>query len=103
MGGSMAAIKSEAAKLLTIEKGAAGKPDIRMFDVASINDHITRSLSVLKPEEKVAFVAYADGQGVKGAIVGRLDAGPGEMCWTVFTEKPYDGPFTWGAGVTWKF
>lgn len=96
-------IKSAASSLVTVAKGEPGLPDVRMFDVASINKHIDASLSALDPGKRVAFVAYADGEGVKGAIVGRIDAGiPGELKWTVFATKPYAGSFAWGAGVKWS-
>ena len=103
MGGSMGAINAETAKVVTVERGVAGKPDVRIFDLQAINDHITKSMSVLGPTDKVAFIAYADGQGVKGAIVGRLETEiPGELKWTLFAEKPYGGAFIWGAGVKWS-
>lgn len=98
-----ALIVGEPSNIITIEKGVAGKPDTRMFDVASINDHITKSMGALGPSEKVAFIAYADGQGVKGAIVGRLSDGiPGDLKWTVFATRPYSGGFEWGMGLRWS-
>jgi hypothetical protein len=96
-------IYNDASKVITVAKGAAGEPDVRMFDLASVNQHIESSMAALDPGKKVAFIAYADGQGVKGAIVGRIDAKiPGEVKWTVFAERPYSGQFTWGAGVKWS-
>lgn len=96
-------VVGEPAKIVTLEKGLSGRPDTRMFDVASINDHITKSLSALGPGEKAAFIAYADGEGVKGAIVGRLSDGiPGDLKWTVFATKTYKGSFEYGAGLKWS-
>ena len=99
---SLDLIKSSAASIVTVEETPEGQPNIRMFDVASINRHIEASMSALGPGEKVAFIAYADGEGVKGALVGRIDSPiPGELKWTVFAEVAYSGPFTWGAGLKW--
>lgn len=96
-------IVGEAASIVTIEKGVQGRPDTRTFDVASINDHITKSMAAIGPGEKVAFIAYADGEGVKGAIVGRISDGiPGDLKWTVFATKPYQGSFEWGMGLRWS-
>ena len=95
-------IKSSAASIVTVEETPDGQPNIQMFDVASINRHIEASMAALNPGEKVAFVAYADGEGVKGALVGRIDSPiPGELRWTVFASLPYAGSFEWGAGLRW--
>lgn len=100
---SAAAIRNEAASLITVEKGVTGAPDVRIFDMQSINKHIEDSMSLLDPGKRVAFIAYMDGEGVKGAIVGRIDSGiPGDLRWTVFATKPYSGSFTYGAGVKWS-
>jgi hypothetical protein len=101
--GSEPLIKSDAANVITVGTPVSGQPDQRIFDVASINQHITDSLSALPPDKKVAFVAYADGEGVKGVIVGKItDKLPGEIDWTVLAEKPWNGAFQWGAGVRWS-
>ena len=95
--------KGSAASIVTVEETPEGRPNIRMFDVASINRHIESSIATMNPGDKVAFIAYADGQGVKGTLVGRIDSQiPGELKWTVFAELPYAGSFTWGAGLRWS-
>jgi hypothetical protein len=101
--GSANLIYTEPASVVTVAKGSPGLPDTRIFNAKAINKHIEDSLAVLDPGKRVAFVAYADGEGVKGAIVGRIDSEvPGELKWTVFAERPYSGAFTWGAGVKWS-
>jgi hypothetical protein len=94
---------SVSANVITVEKGGPGAPDTRIFDLKSINQHIDESMAVLDPGKRVAFVAYADPTGIRGAIVGRIDSGiPGELKWTVYATKPYAGSFTYGAGVKWS-
>lgn len=96
-------VKSAAASVVTVEGSTPGLPAVRMFDVASINAHIDSSMAALDPGKRVACVAYMDGEGVKAAIVGRIDTGiPGELKWTVFATKPYAGTFTYGAAVKWS-
>lgn len=96
-------IKSAAAGVVTVTPSSPGLPAIRVFDVASINRHIDSSLSALEPDKRVACIAYADGEGVKVALVGRINAGiPGELKWTVLATKPYGGSFEWSAGLKWS-
>lgn len=96
-------IKAQPAAVVTVTPSSPGLPAVRMFDVASINKHIDSSLTALEPDKRVACVAYADGEGVKVALVGRISAGiPGELKWTVMATKPYAGTFEWNAGVKWS-
>ena len=96
-------ITSKPASVVTVLPSSPGLPAVRVFDVASINKHIDSSLSALDPGKRVACVAYADGEGVKVALVGRIDASiPGELKWTVLATKPYAGSFEWSAGLKWS-
>jgi hypothetical protein len=99
----MAEITSKPASVVTVVPSSSGLPAVRVFDVASINKHIDASLTALEPDKRVACVAYADGEGVKVALVGRIDASiPGELKWTVMATKPYAGSFEWNMGVKWS-
>lgn len=100
---SMDLIRAESEHVVTVEKGGPGQPDIRIFDMKSVNQHIDESMALLDPGKRVAFVAFADPAGIKGAIVGRVDSPiPGELKWTIYALKPYAGSFTYGAGVKWS-
>ena len=85
------------AHVRTYAKGWDGEPNIRRFDVKAINDVITKNMSILEENEKVAAIAYADKTGMKVAIVGRIKkiAGkkiPGKLQWTVMND------FSWTEG-----
>jgi hypothetical protein len=96
------------AHLKTTIKGALGEPDIRRFDVKAINDSITRSMSALGKDEKVAAIAYYDKSGLKTAVVGRIKsvAGkkiPGKLQWTVMNDFNEDWDWKPSAAVRWSF
>lgn len=92
---------SREAHLRTTIKGFSGEPDIRRFDIKAVNDAITKNMSILGEDEKVAAIAYYDKTGLKTAIVGRIKsvAGkkiPGKLQWTVMndfnSDWKYEGP-----------
>ena len=91
------------ARVLTAYKTPQGLPDIRKFDVKAINDAIERHVSIMKPEEHVVAVAYVDRTGGHVAIVGKVtDKIPGDMKWTVYGTREWDGDWNAGAGVRWS-
>lgn len=98
---------SRFAHLRTTMKGGPGEPDIRRFDVKSINDSITRNMQALGEKETVAAIAYADKSGAKVAIVGRIRSIkgkkiPGKLQWFVMNDFGYDGKMTPSAALRWS-
>lgn len=101
------AVKKRVARLKTAMKGGVGEPDIRRFNVKAINDHITKNMSILDKDEKVAAIAYYDKTGLKTAIVGRVKsiAGkkiPGKLQWTVMNDFNTDWEWEPSAAVRWS-
>ena len=92
------------ARVKTVKKGAAGQPDLRMFDVTAINDAITRNMKTLKKDETVAAIAYVDREGAKVAIVGRVKQNkiPGKLVWTVMATREWSGDWGASAAIRWS-
>lgn len=107
MSASMAGITAERpvvvdtpARLVTVTK-ASGAPDIQRFDVQAINASIERAMSTLKPDEKVAAVAYVDKDGASVAIVGKVKAPVGKASWTVLGTRKWSGDWEASAAFRW--
>lgn len=88
----------------TIAAGAPGAPDLRKFDAASINAAIDDAMKALPPDKHVAAFARVDLTGAHLTIVGRIPHSsiPGELDWTAYVDKPWDGPFDAGLGLRWS-
>lgn len=104
---SMAAIKTETpvvvdtpARLVTVTK-QSGSPDVRVFDVASVNASIDRAMAGLKDGEKMAAVVYVDRNGANLAYVGRLKVPVGTASWTVIGTREWDGDWQASAALRW--
>jgi len=98
---------SRTAHLKTTMLGGPGEPDIRRFDVKAINDHITRNMSALGDDEKVAAIVYYDKTGLKTAVVGRVKsiAGkkiPGKLQWTVMNDFNEEWDWKPSAALRWS-
>jgi hypothetical protein len=89
-------------RVRTIAKGLEGTPDVRVFDVQSINDHITKVVDTMEPGETVLGYAYVDKDGANIAVVGKMDFLPGNAKWTVYGTAKWDGDWTAGAAVRWS-
>lgn len=89
------------ARLVTVSK-ASGAPDIQRFDVAAINASIERAMTTLKPEERVAAVAYVDREGASVAIVGKIKAPLGKASWTVLSTRKWSGDWEASAALRWS-
>jgi hypothetical protein len=88
------------ARLMTVQK-QSGAPDFQRFDVAAINASIDRAVATLKPEERVAAVAYVDKDGASVAIVGKLNAPVGKATWTVLGTRKWSGDWEASAALRW--
>lgn len=88
------------ARVVTLSK-ATGSPDIRIFDVAAVNEAINRQVAAMKPEESTVAVAYVDRDGANVAIVGKIKRLPGEAAWTVFATTKWNGDWNAGAAFRW--
>ncbi len=91
-----------AAQVLTVEKGAPGAPDVRKFDQSALNDAITAAMKALPADKSVIALARVDLSGARFTLAGRVPGKiPGELDWTVYVDKPWQGDFDAGLGVRW--
>lgn len=89
------------ARLVTVEKNS-GTPDIRKFDVGSINSAIDRTLRMLPEDKRVAAIAYVDKNGANVALVGKIKKVPGDMEWTVMGTREWSGDWNASAALRWS-
>jgi len=88
------------ARLVTVEK-RTGAPDIKRFDVASVNEAIDRQVRAMKEGENTLCTVFVDRHGAHAAIVGKLRALPGQAAWTVYADKEWSGDWNAGAAFRW--
>ena len=94
--------QSTAAKLMTFAKGSTGEPDIRKFDISALNAEIDAAVKALG-DKNVVGLARVDLEGAHLTIVGKVPAKvPGELNWTVYVDKPWEGSFDAGVGIRWS-
>lgn len=95
---------SKAASVVTLTKGVSGAPDIRKFDQSELNDAITAAMKSIPADKHVIALARVDMTGARLTIAGRVpsDKIPGELDWTVYVDKPWEGTFDAGLGVRWS-
>jgi hypothetical protein len=87
----------------TVAAGASGEPDVRKFDVASLNESITEALKTLPEGKHVAAFARVDLDGAHLTIAGHVPGKiPGDLDWTVYVDKKWTGDFDAGAGLRWS-
>lgn len=107
--GRRAAVKREPVTVtslpanVTTVSSRLGAPDIRMFNVKAINDQIDRHVSILKPKEKIVATGYIDTEGAHVAVVGKVDALPGDFKWTVLHVEKWGGGRETSAAFRWGF
>jgi hypothetical protein len=89
------------ARLVTVTK-ATGAPDIQRFDVQAINASIERAMATLKPDERVAAIAYVDREGANVAIVGKVKAPVGKASWTILGTRRWSGDWEASAALRWS-
>ena len=97
-------VVNEYARLMTVEKGGPGKPDIQQFDVKTINDAITRNMAALGADESVAAIAYVDRGGANVAVLGRIKQTkiPGKLGWTIMAKREWSGDWAAAAAIRWS-
>ncbi len=97
-------VVDEYARIMRVEKGGPGQPDIQRFDVKAINDSITRNLEALGDDETVAAIAYVDRAGANIAVVGRIKQTkiPGKLAWTIMGKREWSGDWAAGAAIRWS-
>ena len=91
------------AKTVVVSKGASGNPDVSKFDHSALNAAIDAAIKALPPGKHVVGFARVDMSGARLTIAGRVPGKiPGELDWTVYADKPWDGPFDAGVGLRWS-
>ena len=91
------------AQVVTVAKGAPGEPDRRRFDASALNAAIDSAMKALPADEHVLALARVDLAGAHLSIVGKVPGKiPGELDWTIYVDKPWDGSFDAGLGVRWS-
>lgn len=95
-------VVGDVAKIVTVEP-RTGSPDIRKFDVQSMNAMIDDAMKAIPADKKVAAFARVDLQGAHLTIAGRVPGKiPGELDWTVYVDKPWDGELEGAIGLRWS-
>lgn len=88
---------------ITVAKGAPGEPDLRRFDNAAINSAIDSAMAALPSGKTVVALARVDLTGARLTIAGKVPGKiPGDLNWTVYVDKPYEGSFDAGVGIRWS-
>lgn len=91
------------ANVVTITKGAPGEPDVRKFDQSALNAAIDAAVKAIPADKHVVALARVDMTGARLTIAGRVPGKiPGELDWTVYVDRPWDGTFDAGLGVRWS-
>jgi hypothetical protein len=91
------------ANLITLSKGLTGEPDIRKFDTSELNAEIDAAIKSIPAGKTVAAFARVDMTGARLTIAGKVPGKiPGELDWTVYVDKPWDGDFDAGLGLRWS-
>jgi hypothetical protein len=91
------------AGITTVETGVPGSPSIRKFDIASLNETIGEAIKAIPEGKHVGAFARVDLKGAHFVIAGKVPGKiPGELDWTVFVDKPWDGDFDAGVGLRWS-
>jgi hypothetical protein len=85
------------------ESGIDKSEEIRKFRDFNVQEYIDSQIATLPPEAHGAVIVYGDMVGVKAAIVGKKELGPGELKWTVVAAKPYHGPLEATGGVAYSW
>lgn len=94
-------VTNKYARLMTTRKNS-GTPDVRKFDVGSVNAAITKAMKTLPKGKTVAAIAYVDRKGANIALVGRIPKVPGEASWTVLGTREWSGNWDVSAAVRWS-
>ena len=91
------------ANVTTIAKGVSGEPDLRKFDQSALNAAIDAAVRSIPADKHVVALARVDMTGARLTIAGKVPGKiPGELDWTVYVDKPWDGTFDAGLGVRWS-
>lgn len=92
------------AKVVTVEQTPQGLPNVMRFDNTAINNAIDAAMKTVPADKRVVGIARVDMSGAHLTIAGRIPSGslPGQFEWTLFADKPWDGPFDAGLGVRWS-
>ena len=94
---------SLAANVVTVAKGATGEPDVRKFDNSALNAAIDAAMREIPADKHVVALARVDLSGARLTIAGKVPGKiPGELDWTVYADKPWDGAFDAGLGIRWS-
>jgi hypothetical protein len=91
-----------AASVVTVTP-QSGAPDVRKFDDSALNQAIDNAIRNIPADKHVVALARVDLKGAHLTIAGKIPSSiPGELDWTVYADKPWDGPFDAGLGVRWS-
>jgi hypothetical protein len=92
------------AKIVTVQETPQGLPNVLKFDNSAINSAIDAAMKSIPADKHVVAIARVDMSGARLTIAGRIPSGtiPGELDWTVFVDKPWQGEFDAGLGVRWS-
>src|SRR5512147_2677037 len=87
---------------VVVAKGLAGEPDLKKFDSSAINKAINDAMASIPAGKTVAAFARVDLTGARLVVAGKIPAKiPGELNWTVYVDKPWEGSFDAGVGLRW--
>jgi hypothetical protein len=88
--------------VVTVAKGAPGSPDVRKFSLSDLNAAIDDAIKTLPADKHVVAFARADLSGARLTIAGKVPGKhPGELDWTIYVDKPWEGDVTAGAAIRW--